>query len=167
MAKISPAQLSEWFQTHGAMLLLYVRQWLGRAEAEDAVQEVFCRLMTLSAEPDCVKAWLIRAVRNEAITRVRSRQRRRRREQQVAAERPDWFTPRPDDLLDAATVQTGLETLPTEQREVIVLRIWAEMSFREISELTDASISTLHSRYQAGLTALRKKMGTPCKTNHN
>jgi len=46
--------------------------------------------------------------------------------------------------------------LPEEQREVIVLRIYADLSFKEISDLTGVSINTALGRMRYGLINLRK-----------
>lgn len=52
-----------------------------------------------------------------------------------------------------------LEQLPEEQREVIVLRVYGDMSFKEIADLTDVSINTALGRMRYGLINLRKMIG--------
>lgn len=54
------------------------------------------------------------------------------------------------------TVRQLLEDLPEDQREVIVLRLYADLSFKEIAELTDVSINTSLGRMRYGLINLRK-----------
>ena len=49
----------------------------------------------------------------------------------------------------------GLATLPQEQREVIVLKIWHEHTFEEVGELLDISPNTAAGRYRYGLQKLR------------
>jgi len=49
-----------------------------------------------------------------------------------------------------------IEELPSEQREVLVLRHYAELSFKEISELTNVSINTALGRMRYALNNLRK-----------
>jgi len=53
-------------------------------------------------------------------------------------------------------VRKLVEELPEEQREVIVLRIYADLSFKEISELTGVSINTALGRMRYALINLRK-----------
>lgn len=48
-----------------------------------------------------------------------------------------------------------LQTLPPEQREVIVLKIWHGHTFEEIGELLDLSPHTAAGRYRYGMTKLR------------
>ena len=55
-------------------------------------------------------------------------------------------------------VRDMLDQLPTDQREVIILRHYAEMSFKEIAALTDCSINTALGRMRYGLINLRKMM---------
>ena len=52
-----------------------------------------------------------------------------------------------------------LEALPVKQRETIVLHIYAELTFVEISSLLHAPVSTIKSRYQKALENLRNYMG--------
>jgi RNA polymerase sigma factor (sigma-70 family) len=51
-----------------------------------------------------------------------------------------------------------LNQLPEDQREVIILRHYADMSFKEIAALTDCSINTALGRMRYGLINLRKMM---------
>jgi DNA-directed RNA polymerase specialized sigma24 family protein len=48
--------------------------------------------------------------------------------------------------------------LPEDQREVIILRHYAELSFKEIAALTNCSINTALGRMRYGLINLRKMM---------
>jgi RNA polymerase sigma-70 factor (ECF subfamily) len=51
-----------------------------------------------------------------------------------------------------------LDQLPEEQREVIVLRHFGDMSFKEIATVTQCSINTALGRMRYGLINLRKMM---------
>ena len=55
-------------------------------------------------------------------------------------------------------VKDMLDQLPEDQREVIVLRHYADMSFKEIAEITNCSINTALGRMRYGLINLRKMM---------
>ncbi|WP_295128114.1 sigma-70 family RNA polymerase sigma factor [uncultured Chitinophaga sp.] len=56
------------------------------------------------------------------------------------------------------SVRKMLDMLPEEQREVIILRHYAELSFKEIADLTQVSINTALGRMRYGLINLRKMM---------
>ena len=55
-------------------------------------------------------------------------------------------------------VRKMLELLPEDQREVIILRHYADLSFKQIANLTDCSINTALGRMRYGLINLRKMM---------
>jgi RNA polymerase sigma-70 factor (ECF subfamily) len=55
-------------------------------------------------------------------------------------------------------IRVMLDLLPEEQKEVIVLRHFADMSFKDIAKITDCSINTALGRMRYGLINLRKMM---------
>jgi len=55
-------------------------------------------------------------------------------------------------------VRKMIDMLPEDQREVIILRHYADLSFKEISSLTNCSINTALGRMRYGLINLRKMM---------
>jgi len=72
MANLEPEQLSRYFSAHARELVLFARQWVHPAEAEDIIQDVFIRLIRQSEPPRNIKAWLFRAVRNAALSQSRT-----------------------------------------------------------------------------------------------
>ena len=67
-----------------------------------------------------------------------------------------------DRIMESEThnkVSEMIELLPDDQREVIVLRHYADMSFKEIARLTNCSINTALGRMRYGLLNLRKMIG--------
>ena len=67
--------------------------------------------------------------------------------------------------MDAQSAAAALQRLSLEQREVIVARLWGELSFEDIAEMTGTSSSTAHRRYQAGLASLREELGISLSEN--
>jgi RNA polymerase sigma factor (sigma-70 family) len=53
-------------------------------------------------------------------------------------------------------VREMIDRLPSEQREVVILRHWADLSFKEIADITDVSINTALGRMRYALINLRK-----------
>jgi RNA polymerase sigma-70 factor (ECF subfamily) len=53
------------------------------------------------------------------------------------------------------TVREMITKLPDEQREVLIMRIYAELSFKEIAEITGVSINTALGRMRYALIHLR------------
>lgn len=160
-------QLTQLVTERAAALVLYARQWLDGASADDAVQEALVALLAQQQQPRNPTAWMYRTVRNAAIDAARATERRRRREQSVAQSRREWFVPQPDALLDAQAAEQSLRRLSPAQREVVVLRIWGDLGFAEIAEIMQLGVSTVHGRYKAALGELRSALEKPCPTKTN
>ena len=56
------------------------------------------------------------------------------------------------------SIRNLINELPADQREVVLMRIYYDMSFKEISEFTNVSINTALGRMRYGLINLRKMM---------
>jgi RNA polymerase sigma factor (sigma-70 family) len=137
-----------WYDAYSLPLTLYARNWLSEDAAQDAVQGAFVRLMGQTLIPRDAKAWLFRTVRNDAITRLRRQECRARHGRQLLQQQPPWFENHPDDLIDAQRAQAILMTLPEHQREVVLLRIWGQLSLKQIAHIIGSPVTTIHSRYK-------------------
>jgi RNA polymerase sigma-70 factor (ECF subfamily) len=157
-------QLAQRVMERAAGLTLYARQWLDDAtSAEDVVQEALTSLLAQHPPPHDPVAWMFRAVRNGAIDQARSSVRRRRREQAVAESRREWFESPADTLIDARDAQAALADLPPASREIVVLRIWSDLSFAQVADVVGMSLSTVYDRYNAALRQMRTRMEKqPC-----
>ncbi len=151
-----------WLDTHGPALVLFARQWVpGRADAEDVVQEAFLRFWRSrqrAAEP---AAYLFTCVKRCAFEWLRGQGRRTRREERAARSEPT----EPMLLVGAieqeerrAAIEVALRQLPPEQREVVVLKIWGELSFPQIAAALEIPVNTAASRYRYALTRLRAQL---------
>ena len=159
-----------------ARLLLYARQILYSGdgnlvtEAEDVVQVAFVRFWRKHPDaPEDQYGLLFAAVRTAALDAVRRWQRRICREDVYVREenhvREDlaeveggvtWFEEGMDSR--AAPIQRALQRLPVEQREVVVLKVWGELTFAQIAETLQAIPNTVASRYRLAMKALRKEL---------
>jgi len=153
--------VAEWFEAHNRPLALYARQWLDDHAAADVVQEAFVKLLSQRHQPDDVRAWLFRTVRNAALNELRRRHTCDRHAESIAGNRPQWFLEHVGEELDAQAAQEALSQLPSEQSELIVMRIWGQMTYVQMARVTGEAVSTIHGRYSAALESLRKKMVTP------
>jgi RNA polymerase sigma-70 factor (ECF subfamily) len=149
-----------WFAKHGAKLLLFARQQARYPDdAEDLVQEAFVRIWRLYGHTGEVSPTLVyRAIRRLAIDWARSLDRRKIREKTVYTETSfvDYF----DRSLEKSERRTALlqtvELLPPEQKEVLTLKVWGELTFDEISRILDLSLNTVASRYRYALGKLKE-----------
>jgi len=157
---VEAKRLAWLMERHAAALELFARQFC--RNADDVVQEAVIELAACRKAPQDDVGWLYGTVRHKAISAARGEQRRKRRETCVAEARPEWFSGLAEQNVDARIAVEVLQALPEEQREVIVAHVWGGLSFEQIAGLVGTSDSTAHRRYQAGLTAIRKKLRVPC-----
>jgi len=154
-------QIGDVLDRHASALSLYARQWC--AAPEDAVQDAVCKLVVVFPPPADPASWLFRAVRNAAIDRGKADRRRVKRE--AVADRPDrWFAEREIDGLDAADAVAALESLPPDEREVIVARLWGGLTLEQAAAAAGCAVSTAHRRFAAGIDHLRERLGVKCPT---
>ena len=149
-----------WFARHGAKLLMFARQQSRRPEeAEDLLQEAFVRIWRLYGHTGEVAPGLVyRAIRRLAIDWARSIDRRQAREQRVALDSPLSFSF--DRTLEQderkLALMRAVERLPDQQKEVVTLKIWGELTFDEIARTLDESLNTVASRYRYALRKLKE-----------
>ena len=140
------------YEAKAAGLLLYGRALgLSHGEAEDVLQETFLALMKRETPPEQPEYYCLRSFRNRALNYRRGLWRRVTRE----LESHRWFERSPDESPKERAAMRCLATLPTEQREVIVLKIWNQHTFEKIAELIGISANTVAGRYRYGLQKLR------------
>lgn len=141
----------------------YALALAGREEvAKDVLQDVFIKVanggVSLAGVRD-VRAYLFRVARNLFIDRGRREQSGREREDRwgrefgLEAREPD-----PDQQQLVDWLEGGLAELPEEQRSVVVLHLWDEMSFSEIGEICGVSANTAASRYRYGIDKMRRRL---------
>jgi RNA polymerase sigma-70 factor (ECF subfamily) len=138
-------------------LVLYARQWVhSPADAEDIVQEAFVRFWRKQYSPDN-RALLFATVRSVALDLLRRDSRRARREATAFVEKEQNAAPAFDTDNEAQReLAEAVERLPREQREVVVMKIWNELTFADIGTVLGISQNTAASRYRYALSALKK-----------
>lgn len=147
------------FSELGPGLLLFARQWVQSvADAEDIVQEAFVRFWRRNHSIEN-RGLLYAMVRSIALDLIRRDSRRARREAVAVSETEQSVEPQ-FQLEDEAqqALALALDHLPKDQREVLVMKIWNELTFAEIAEALGISQNTAASRYRYGLAALRKTL---------
>jgi RNA polymerase sigma-70 factor (ECF subfamily) len=147
------------FSELGPGLLLFARQWVqSQADAEDVVQEAFVRFWRRQ-HPIANRALLYATVRSIGLDHIRRDSRRARREAEVISTSEQTTEPcfAFEDEGQRA-LAAAVDRLPREQREVVVMKIWNELTFQEIGEVLGISQNTAASRYRYALTNLKRNL---------
>jgi RNA polymerase sigma-70 factor (ECF subfamily) len=148
----APAWLESLYRDKAAGLILYGRALgLSHAESEDVLQETFLAILNLDRTPANPAGYCLRAFRNRALNYRRSLWRRLTRELTSRS----WFEQESSRDGEERKLMATLASLPCEQREVIVLKVWHAYTFMEIGALTGVSPNTAAGRYRYGLDKLR------------
>ena len=104
-------------------------------------------------------ALLYATVRSIGLDHIRRDSRRARREAEAVSTSKQTIEPRfafEDE--GQCVLAAAVERLPREQREVVVMKIWNELTFQEIGEVLSISQNTAASRYRYALTSLKRNL---------
>ncbi len=157
--QIDTQSLQKLIDSHGAALTLYARQLCNAPD--DALQEALVELLRQTPAPDYPVAWLFTTIRRRALNLTRGERRRNEHHHQASQQRDAWFTDDEDAEFDSAQLMEVLNRLPDIEREIVVARIWGELSFEKIAELIGTSSSSAHRRYRAALSQLHSMLEGP------
>ncbi len=144
---------------------------LGREEdARDATQETFLaafrNLRGFRGEAK-VSSWLHRIAVNQCLTRRRRAKVRNESALEEDGDNTGGFAApieySPANVVEGrqrtAAVRRALNSLPIELRQVVVMKEFEELTFREIAEALDLPLSTVKSRMYTGLKQLQMRLG--------
>ena len=162
LGRNDPAAVELMWDRYAKDLLTFLQAALcSRHNAEDVLQTVFVRIVRKRhrlAGARCLDAYVYRIARNEAYRLVS----RRKRDRKVQGTTESWLivsesNREPSDL--AEQLQAALAQLPQTQREVIIMKIYGQKTFLEISSLLGISQNTVASRYRYGIEKLQNLLG--------
>ena len=155
---------------HPALCAFAFRYVRSREVAQDLVHDVFTRLWQAQGRElrHTLKSYLYAAVRNAAISHLRSALVERRwREHELAragaAEQPHACNDAHQQLESeelAAAVRRVLDSLPERCRLALTLRWQRQMSYAEVAEAMEISVKTVEIYVSRGLAALRENYRT-------
>jgi RNA polymerase sigma-70 factor, ECF subfamily len=138
-------------------------RWLTRSDqdAQDMVQESYLRALKFFGgfQGDDARSWLLKIVRNTCYTWLKQNRAQELSavfDEEVHSAATEGSTP--ESLVignaDRAMLLQGLEQLPVEWRETLILRELEGLSYREIAAVTDTPIGTVMSRLARARTRL-------------
>ena len=140
-------------------LVLFARQFVQSvADAEDIVQDAFVRFWR-KEHSIANRGLLFATVRSIALDMLRRDVRRARRETTAFLDSEQTTAPRFDvDHEEQRALAAAVDRLPPDQREVLVMKIWNELTFAEIAAALGISQNTAASRYRYALANLKKSV---------
>ncbi len=159
------AWIQDAAQRNQAALIRYATRLLGDPDrARDVVQDTFVKLMAQPrAEVDGhLVEWLFTVCRHRAVDVSRKEGRMMRFDDHVAAAQVAASEPRPGRALEAKETQASILQLighlPPNQQEVIRLKFQNGFSYKEISRITQLSVSNVGFLIHTAVARLRREM---------
>lgn len=157
MAAGDPTAYREVCDRHATpMLRTALRLLNSRHDAEDVVQEVFvglARNQNRLGQVNNLRAYLFASLRHEIS---RSQQKKLRLTTEELTDLPADQVPATQAEDEREMLWKLAEQLPADQREVLVLKIQGELTFREIGVVCEISLETAASRYRYAMEKLKK-----------
>jgi RNA polymerase sigma-70 factor, ECF subfamily len=151
---------TRWLNEQAPRLILFARQWVSsHADAEDVFHTAFVRFWRQRVRVRDPIPFLYACVRSTAMNWRRETSRRENRERAIQPQ--PLFATDPCRLADNETseaIERALSKLSDEQRKVVVMRIWGELTFPQIGEILSVSPSTADTRYRSGLKRLQLEL---------
>ena len=156
------AELEQVYRQHRQALFSLALTITGCSElAEDAVHDAFLRLCEMQETPSGrLAAYVFAAARNSAVDCCRRTKRDLKLAETLFAETPTTGTANDSSATDdgCERLRHEIESLDAGTREIIVMKIYGELTFDEIGEVIDAPPATVATRYRRGLLALEEKL---------
>ena len=157
-----------WFQKtvidNESPLLNYTFKILSRlAPSEEVVQESFLKLWMQEYPGNFEhypKAWLYRVCRNMAIDHLRKEKRLSLEDNLEEVLSTPCVS---ESLFDASTIMQEIAKLDALEQEALVLKFNDELSYKEIAELTGASVSLVGVRIHNGLQKIKSVIAAELK----
>lgn len=160
---LSELTLQSLFDSEETPLLRYAFSLVGRrAVAEEIVQEVFLQLHKRWDDVESPKAWLFRSVRNRAYNHVRDN----KREVLAGADgdSPSGIDDQEsaadslDHLEAVAAVRQSLEELDESDQQLVKLKYFSDLKYRDISAETGLTVGNVGYRLHHVLKELADKL---------
>ena len=160
-----PGAFRELVERYKRSLYSFLTHMTGPQAADDLFQEVFVRVLRHAGKYEArgkPSSWLFKIANNLALDHLAKERRRRADplEEELQERRGE---PGPLATLEREEVRhrvrSAVARLPADQRQVFLLREYAEMSFKEIADALNVPIGTALSRMNYALKKLRDSLG--------
>ncbi|MGA3036481.1 MAG: sigma-70 family RNA polymerase sigma factor [Vulcanimicrobiaceae bacterium] len=158
-----PEALAAAYRAYSQLLYSIARNVLGNDEdAEDCVHDALTRVwrhgFSYRTERGTLKSYLSVCVRNEAISRRRSDTRHSQIERDAFLDTPQSYEIEVVDHAQRASLRQALESLPDEQRQVIELSYFRNLTQTQISDRLGVPLGTIKSRVGLAMQRLKNAL---------
>ncbi len=146
---------------HEAKLLRFARSIVGDGLAPDVVQDTFVRLCNQkqSDVEGHLAAWLFTVCRNRALELLRTQRRLRNLEESDVEAHPDSGpATKLERKEDATRVGAAIRRLPERQREILLLKLDAGLTYKQIAEVMQLSVSNVGFILHQAVKAIREQV---------
>lgn len=127
-----------------------------RSSAEDSVHDALVAMASLSEKPENLEAYLFRTVRNKALHVIKQRN------------RVDSNTDQ-DEFLDVeecsasqkifvSQIAERMNKLDENSRQVLIMKLFADLTFKEIASIMQSPPNTIASWYRRGIEKLKEEV---------
>lgn len=152
----TPPNWHTWLDANVPHYLLFARsQTRSEADAHDLLQEVLVEIWQRKPARLPSDALVFQTIRRRAIDLGRRTDSRGRREQAAL----DWWElPSSGDSRDDAELEQAVRALPPHLSEVVLLKVWSRLTFRQIAETIGLPPGTVATRYRSAIEHLRNAL---------
>jgi RNA polymerase sigma factor (sigma-70 family) len=165
---VDPADFEAAFQEHFASVYRFIARRVGTPLAEDLAAETFAtayrRRASFEPERASLRSWLYGIATNLVRNHWRAEQHLLALDARLVPEvnlsgSPEAVDDRVTAAMLAPRLAAGLAQLTREQRDVLLLSAWAELSHEEIAAVLEIAPGTVRSRLSRARAALREHLG--------
>ncbi len=141
-------KILEWYHLYKNGVYGYIFTFMrNHSDAEDILQTVFLALLNLGEKSTKIrhpKSYIFRMARNESLRILKHNNRDIVEESYLLDKHGENNI---ENYIDKDEIQAVLEYLPIEEREILIMRVFENMTFREIARVTKRLLPSVTTKY--------------------
>jgi RNA polymerase sigma-70 factor (ECF subfamily) len=145
----------------GAVFHLATRSLANRSDAEDVTQATFVAAWfgreTFDPDKGSLLGWLLGIARRKVVDRLRAAARDERVAKSVSRQPGPAAGESPERVVDRLVVADELAQLPAEQRRVLELAFYDDLTHVQVAAVTGLPLGTVKSHIRRGMASLRRR----------
>ncbi|MFC1586996.1 RNA polymerase sigma factor [Planctomycetota bacterium] len=155
-------ELEKFYLATRSHLLGYLRGYVRDVHtAEELMQQSYLELISRVNRGETIDnpgGYVYRAGRNAALNYLKRKKMELKYNTylRIREQAKKYSVPEATDPGDWEKLKVSIAALPSQQQEVLVLKVWHSMKFEQIAEVTASPLSTVLSRYQYAIRKLEK-----------